>query len=68
MDDEELVRSVTRSMLEFKGYEADLASDGAEAIKKYTLAMQNENPFDVNLLHFPGFHVFPSAQIHCIIK
>lgn len=56
MDDEELVRTVTKSMLEFKGYEVELANDGTDAIEKYKCAMQDGEPFDVVLmdLTIPG--------------
>jgi len=56
MDDEELVRTVTKNMLEFKGYEVELAKDGTEAIEKYRSAMENERPFDVVVmdLTIPG--------------
>ncbi len=45
MDDEELVRNVTASMLEHSGYEVDLACDGAGAIEKYTEARRRGEPF-----------------------
>jgi PAS domain S-box-containing protein len=56
MDDEELVRTVTRSMLEFNGYEVELTSDGDEAIAKYQSGMQAGKPFDLVLmdLTIPG--------------
>jgi PAS domain S-box-containing protein len=56
MDDEELVRTVTKNMLEFKGYEVELAKDGMEAIEKYQQAIKNRKPFDVVVmdLTIPG--------------
>jgi PAS domain S-box-containing protein len=56
MDDEELVRTVTKSMLEHSGYEVELANDGTKAIEKYKKAVQEGRPFDVVLmdLTIPG--------------
>jgi CheY-like chemotaxis protein len=45
MDDEELIRDVVSSMLEYLGYEVDLSSDGQEAMGKYREAMKSGNRF-----------------------
>ncbi len=50
MDDEFLIREVTRKMLEVFGYEVDDASDGNEAIEKYLASRQNGRPFDVVIM------------------
>jgi PAS domain S-box-containing protein len=45
MDDEEMLRNVTRSMLENLGYEVETACDGEEAIQLYTTAAEKGLPF-----------------------
>jgi CheY-like chemotaxis protein len=50
MDDEEMVRDVTVSMLETIGYRACGARDGSEAIEAYIEAMKEGNPFDAVIL------------------
>ncbi len=50
MDDEELVRDITRRMLEHVGYEVTLAMEGGEAIKLYEEAIRSEQPFDAVIL------------------
>lgn len=56
MDDEEVVRSVTQSMLEYYGYEVELVNDGTEALAKYEQAMLDKKPFALVLmdLTIPG--------------
>ena len=56
MDDEELIRTVTESMLEFGGYRSEMAIDGKEALEKYIKAIEEGDPFDVVLmdLTIPG--------------
>jgi PAS domain S-box-containing protein len=46
MDDEEMIRDVSRNMLESLGYKVTLARDGAEAIAAYKRAMASGEPFD----------------------
>ena len=50
MDDEEMVRDVTVSMLDTIGYQACGARDGSEAIEAYIEAMKEGNPFDAVIL------------------
>lgn len=45
MDDEEMLRNVTRSMLESLGYEVATAHNGEEAIQLYTTAKEAGLPF-----------------------
>lgn len=45
MDDEEMLRNVTRSMLENLGYEVETACNGEEAIELYTTAKGAGQPF-----------------------
>ncbi|MDW7773670.1 MAG: response regulator [Desulfobulbaceae bacterium] len=45
MDDEEMLRNVTRSMLESLGYEVATACNGEEAIELYTAAKGAGLPF-----------------------
>lgn len=50
MDDEELVREATGEMISQLGYEVEYASDGREAIEKYTEAMKGGKPFDAVMI------------------
>ncbi|MEW5802815.1 MAG: PAS domain S-box protein [bacterium] len=50
MDDEQIVRDVARRMLEFIGYEVELARDGAEAIALYEKARKSGHPFDAIIM------------------
>jgi PAS domain S-box-containing protein len=45
MDDEEMVREVIGRMLDHLGYEADFASDGAQAIEEFARAKEAGRPF-----------------------
>ena len=46
MDDEEVVRITAGQILKSIGYIIAYAKDGAEAIRKYTKAMESSKPFD----------------------
>jgi PAS domain S-box-containing protein len=50
MDDEEMVRDVSVSILEALGYEAFAVKDGSEAIDAYVEALKTGSPFDVVIL------------------
>ncbi|OPY71576.1 MAG: Blue-light-activated protein [Syntrophorhabdus sp. PtaU1.Bin002] len=50
MDDEELVRDVTREMLEQIGYQVELACDGDEAIDLYVNSLNHGQSFDAIIL------------------
>jgi PAS domain S-box-containing protein len=56
MDDEQMVREVAGEMISQLGYEVEYASDGREAIEKYTRAMEEGEPFDAVMvdLTVPG--------------
>jgi len=56
MDDEEIIREMLNKMLPLAGYEVELTSDGAEAIKQYAKAMESGQPFDAVImdLTIPG--------------
>lgn len=56
MDDEETVRGVVASMLEYLGYEVEQARDGQEAIDIYARRMDSATPVDVVImdLTIPG--------------
>ncbi len=56
MDDEEMVRKVTGTMLNALGFEVEFAEHGQEAIEKYKRAHEEEQPFDVVImdLTIPG--------------
>ncbi|MEJ2690294.1 MAG: ATP-binding protein, partial [Deltaproteobacteria bacterium] len=50
MDDEELLRDVTRNILEKLGYEAAVACDGEEAIQIFSKAKESGSPFGLVIL------------------
>ncbi len=50
MDDEELLRDVTRNILERLGYEAEVACDGEEAIQMFSKAKESGSPFGLVIL------------------
>ncbi|HOD69716.1 MAG: Chemotaxis protein CheY [Deltaproteobacteria bacterium ADurb.BinA179] len=50
MDDEEIIRDVLSSMLDFLGYEVQVASDGAQALSMYREAMDAGKPFDAVIM------------------
>lgn len=56
MDDDELVRKVSRKMLKHIGYEVECVRDGPEAIQMYIKAVKSGKPFDVVImdLTIPG--------------
>jgi len=56
MDDEEMVRTVTKEMLNHSGHEVELSENGAEAIKLYQEAFNTNNKFDLVImdLTIPG--------------
>ena len=45
MDDEPEILNFAQAALKRLGYEAELARDGAEAIRRYTAATESGNPF-----------------------
>jgi CheY-like chemotaxis protein len=56
MDDEEIIRKMLKNMLSLASYEIELSTNGAEALEKYTQAMQSRDPFDAVImdLTIPG--------------
>lgn len=56
MDDEELVRNISQSMLKHLGYEVILASNGKEAVERYRESFETSEPFDCMItdLTIPG--------------
>ncbi len=50
MDDEKSVREIAGEMLVHLGYTVEFASDGAEAIEKYTKSSKSGEPFDAVVL------------------
>ncbi len=50
MDDEEIVRTVAKKMLQHLGYEVELTSEGEEAVNAYRRAREAGRPFDVVIL------------------
>lgn len=56
MDDDEMVRTVAKEMLEQLGHEVVVAADGGEALKLYQEAMESDKRFDLVImdLTIPG--------------
>ena len=56
MDDEEIIRETVTSMLEFLGYEVEIAEEGDEALGKYKRAYADRRPFSAVImdLTIPG--------------
>ena len=50
MDDEEVIRSVAKRMLELLGYQVELAGDGDEALELYRRAMRSGESFRAVLM------------------
>jgi CheY-like chemotaxis protein len=50
MDDEEIIQDVLSNMLDFLGYEVEIASDGRQAIDMYLKARDGQNPFDALIM------------------
>ena len=50
MDDEKIIRTLTKHILTHLGYEAEFAQDGKEAIDLYQKAMHCGKPFDAVIL------------------
>ena len=50
MDDEEVIRSVAKRMLELLGYQVEVAGDGAEALELYRSAMRSGESFRAVLM------------------
>jgi PAS domain S-box-containing protein len=50
MDDDPTIRTLTANMLEFLGYEAEVAVDGNQAIETYRRALAKGQPFDSVIL------------------
>ncbi len=50
MDDEEIIRTLTKHILNHLGYDAEFAQDGKEAIDLYRNALLGANPFDAVIL------------------
>ena len=50
MDDEELVQSVAKEMIDALGHEVECADNGENAVEKFRLALKSGRPFDVVIL------------------
>lgn len=50
MDDEEIIQDVLSNMLDFLGYETEIAPDGEKAIDLYRTAMESGKPFDALIM------------------
>jgi PAS domain S-box-containing protein len=56
MDDEEMIRDISETMLRHMGYQVEVCVDGEEAIELYRKAMKEEQPYDAVImdLTIPG--------------
>lgn len=50
MDDEEIIQDVLSNMLDFLGYEVEIASNGTQAIDMYVKAKETQKPFDALIM------------------
>jgi len=50
MDDDEMIRKISKKLLTFLGCNVTFAADGNEAIQKYKKSLENNNPFDLVIL------------------
>ena len=50
MDDEDMIRKISGSMLMRLGYDSEVSQEGSEAINIYRQAMNSEYPFDAVIL------------------
>ena len=50
MDDEDIIRNITGTMLMRLGYDFEISKEGSEAIKLYEQAMVSDHPFDAVIL------------------
>jgi PAS domain S-box-containing protein len=50
MDDEKIIRTLTKQILTHLGYTSEFAHDGQEALELYQKAMESEKPFDAVIL------------------
>ena len=66
MDDEEIIRNVAGKMLNLIGYRASFAKDGNEAIERFKLAQEIDEPYDAIILDLtiPG----GMGGEECIVK
>ena len=56
MDDEEMIRNISETMLQHMGYQVEVCADGEEAIALYSKAMDKGQPYDAVImdLTIPG--------------
>jgi PAS domain S-box-containing protein len=50
MDDEEIIRTLTKQILTHLGYNSEYAHDGKEAVELYQKSLRNGKPFDAVIL------------------
>ncbi|TAN40315.1 MAG: response regulator [Nitrospirae bacterium] len=50
MDDEELIREITRELIKALGHEVAVAAEGEDALEKYRSALGSDSPFDIVIL------------------
>lgn len=66
MDDEEAIRQIGRELLQRLGYQAEVASDGSEAVDRYQQALKEGKRFDAVILDLtvPG----RSGGLDCLAR
>lgn len=62
MDDEALIREATSALLEYLGYDYEMAKDGEEAVARYQAALRANQPFDVVILDLTVHHGLGGQQ------
>jgi len=50
MDDDEMVREMASEIIDYLGYNTDFAINGSDAIEKYKVAQETNQPYDVVIL------------------
>ena len=50
MDDEEIIREIVTTTLEFAGYQVESCGDGKEAVERYQSSHGSDTPFDVVIM------------------
>lgn len=50
MDDEQIIREITLSLLKHIGYKVDKAKDGKDAVDKYRIKYEKGEPYDIVIL------------------
>ena len=68
MDDDAAVREVTEVMLQYRGYTVRQASNGAEAVRRFTDALHFGSPFDAVILDLYAGRGMDGAEVAWLIR